>query len=447
MLVGGGGRESAFARALASDSIVSAVLPHPNPSILRRVHTSGGQHYLGNVCSKNLVTQSAYDAKVDYVFVNADNPLEAGIVDCLLEAGIQAIGPTREGARIEWDKIYANTLVQKLFPNHVPYSHVVDSSQECERALEQFKERGLQVVVKPRGLTGGKGVKVMGEHLDNYREALDYAKTLLAEEDASVLLSEKIFGHEFTIMAITDGQDAVFAPATYDYPYRYEGDTGLGTGGMGCFTDTKHQLPFMSAAEYGTCQKIMQSIIEHLHQSKIHFNGVLNGGFFVTQTGDIRFMEFNSRFGDPEVMNVLALLDGSFAAVLEALYHRDLKNQMPRFLPKASMVKYLVSPEYPQKPPADAPHMEFDMNIEKIEAESVHVDCASMVETNTPQRYRALPGSRTVAVSCVEDSISSASERLNEIIERHMGGTGLEYRKDIGAAKEVAAMRSVLATR
>ena len=88
------------------------------------------------------------------------------------------------------------------------------------------------MAVKPAGLTGGKGVKVMGPHLADHRAAAEYAGSLLSRGEA-VLVEEKVTGAEFTIQAISDGRTVVFPPSTYDYPYRFDGDEGPGTGGMG----------------------------------------------------------------------------------------------------------------------------------------------------------------------------------------------------------------------
>lgn len=443
LLVGGGGRESAFARALARDSVVSAVLSHANPSIVRCASKSGGRCYQGDVCSPEFVQESARNAKADYVFVNADNPLAAGVVDALLEAGIKAIGPTRAGARIEWDKVYATRLMERLFPEHTPHSRVADSAESCADAVAAFAQRDLAVVVKPQGLTGGKGVKVMGEHLRNYEEALDYARSLLVAGGEQVLLCEKMSGREFTVMGVTDGRDTVFAPATYDYPYRYEGDTGAGTGGMGCLTDIHPQLPFMSTEDYALCQRMMSGVIDDLRKSDIHFNGVLNGGFFITDAG-VRFMEFNSRFGDPEAINVLAVLRSSFAELLETLYEQRLAQRPPVFHKKASVVKYLVSPEYPKKlSDSKTPPLEFDMPVDAIEARGVAVDCASMVETHTPNRYQALPGSRVVAFSSIGDSVPEVANIINDVIDECVDG-GLEYRRDIGSQQEMDKLHAAL---
>ena len=110
---------------------------------------------------------------------------------------------------------------------------VVTEPHEVGEAIESFGS--TPVAVKPSGLTGGKGVKVMGPHLASHAEARDYALSLLArrKRGESVLIEEKIVGAEFTIQAISDGRTVLFPPATYDYPFRFDGDEGPGTGGMG----------------------------------------------------------------------------------------------------------------------------------------------------------------------------------------------------------------------
>ena len=48
--------------------------------------------------------------------VSADEPLAAGVVDALLAQGTRAVGPTRAGAEIEWNKTFARALLAELAP-------------------------------------------------------------------------------------------------------------------------------------------------------------------------------------------------------------------------------------------------------------------------------------------------------------------------------------------
>ena len=118
-------------------------------------------------------------------------------------------------------------------------------------------------------------------------------------EHKSVRVEEKIVGVEFTIQAISDGSTVVFPPATYDYPYRYDGDEGPGTGGMGSLSMPGLTLPFMTPAHYEQACSIIERIIALLTRQGRHFSGVMNSGFFATADG-VKVIEFNARFGDPE---------------------------------------------------------------------------------------------------------------------------------------------------
>ena len=433
LIVGHGGRESVFARKLAEDSVVYAIMGHANPSIIYFVEKTEGTFTIGDVNDGNRILQYAIEHNIDYVFISADEPLANGVVDVLLNAGIKVIGPTKEGARIEWDKIYAINIMKKILPKFTPFYKVIESIDEVRQAIAIFEEKSMAMVVKPQGLTGGKGVKVMGEHLEDYGKAREYIEELLkAKDKAKVLLVEKLKGIEFTIMGITDGKTTVFSPASYDYPYRLEGDKGAGTGGMGCFTDKTQNLPFMSLSDFQDCTNIMNVVLDYMECQGLHFNGVLNGGFFLTSDG-IKFMEFNGRFGDPEGINILSILNSSFSTVLKNIYAKQLSSRDLTFIPKASVVKYLVSPDYPQK----SESIKFKFPIETFEKEGLMVSFASAKRLNGNQdEYQTVSSSRVVALSCVAKTIVEASERINICIDQYCE-KNLAYRKDIGTQEDI----------
>ncbi len=218
--------------------------------------------------------------------VSADEPLAAGVVDALLAQGTRAVGPTRAGAEIEWNKVFARSLLSQIAPHAAPMLRVVTEAHEVGEAIDSFGS--TPVAVKPSGLTGGKGVKVMGPHLASHDEARDYALDLLerGRGGESVLIEEKIVGAEFTIQAISDGATVLFPPATYDYPFRYDGDEGPGTGGMGSLS-----MAGADAAVHDDCAttseacSIIERVIERLARDGRHFSGVMNSGFFATADG------------------------------------------------------------------------------------------------------------------------------------------------------------------
>ncbi len=433
LIVGGGGREAAFALRLAEDTRLYAVAGHKNPLIADCVGRSGGQYHMGDHNDPRTVLDFAKKHAVDYVFVNADQPLANGVVDELLAGGIRAIGGTKDAARIEWDKVYSIEMMHGVCPEFTPFFRVVSGAEELAGAISEFESRGMSIVVKPRGLTGGKGVKVMPEHLETYADCSRYAAGLL-EADGSVLLAERLHGAEFTIMGITDGKNLVMAPASYDYPFRCEGDTGDGTGGMGCFTGPGMGLPFLDGGDLDDCRNIMQRIIDEMRSRGLRFNGVLNGGFFKTPDG-IRFMEFNARFGDPEVLNVLGVLESSFSEMLARIWDGTLSGEAVSFLKKACVTKYMVAREYPGESQSA---VQFSIDEGAIARMGVSTYFASCVRTGEHE-YETLKKSRVVAFGAISETVEGAAETVNRAIDGHVRGS-LEYRRDIGTAESLGAI-------
>ncbi len=441
LVIGSGGRESAFAMRLMQDTHVYAVMAHKNPLIIDCVMQSGGKYLVGDVDDPKTILKFVKENDIDYTFVSADQPLANGVIDILLENDFRAIGGTKEATRIEWDKAYSIQMMQKTCPEFTPFYKIISKIEELPNAIKSFESKGLEMVVKPQGLTGGKGVKVMPEHLLTYQDCAKYASSLLEENpDEKVLLVEKLKGIEFTIMGITDGQHLVVSPASYDYPFRYEGDSGAGTGGMGCFTDSEKKLPFMSQKDLDDCTYIMQKIIDEMGSENLFFNGVLNGGFFKTKQG-IKFMEFNGRFGDPEGINILSILEGSFSELLIHIWNKTLSEDVVSFIKKASVVKYLVAKEYPEQSDNAT---SFSMDEGAIIEKGIKIFFASCIKTGTHQ-YETLKKSRVCAFSTIADSIEIASSIINLAIDTHVTyvqENKLEYRKDIGSQKSLEKLKS-----
>ena len=394
---------------MAERSELYAVLGHENPTIVRRCAQSGGAHLLGDVLDATAIAAFAREQEIDIAMVSADEPLAAGGVDALLAQGTRAVGPTRAGAEIEWNKVFARELLQDLAPAAVPRMRIVRERSELEEAIASFGS--TPVVVKPSGLTGGKGVKVMGPHLADHDAAAAYAAELLAGEKSGpgVLVEERIDGAEFTIQAISDGRTVVFPNSTYDYPYRFDGDEGPGTGGMGSLSLAQPTLPFMSERHYREACSIIESVIERLGRDGRHFTGVMNSGFFATAEG-VKVIEFNARFGDPECMNIMSLFEGDWTEVMAHLCDGALSAADVPLREEASVVLYLVSPDYALR--AGGAY-EFSLPIEAIEAEGGHVFFSSAVAADAGEdRYRTIGTSRAVALAASAAELDAARARV-----------------------------------
>ncbi len=318
LLLGNGAREAVIAEAMSQKYELYSIMPYENPSIVAFVKNSKGKFLIGSPFDKELVKRFIQENDIKYCIISSDNLLQEGLIDLAKELGLKTFGPTSKAAKIEWSKTYALEVVKELEPKMIIQNFEVNSEAALEEVAKVYSDENF--VVKPEGLTGGKGVKVGGIHFATKEEGIAYAKECL-KQSGKVILQDKVKGKEFTVMCLTDGKTVITLPTTFDYPYRYNEDKGPGTGGMGCIGFANGLLPFLTEQDIETCRNLMEKTIHFLNQESLEFTGILYGGFFKTEEG-IKFIEFNARFGDPEAMNVINSFETPFADVAEDVFNR-----------------------------------------------------------------------------------------------------------------------------
>ena len=227
-------------------------------------------------------------------------------------------------------------------------------------------------------------------------------------------------------MSFCDGSTLKHMPAVQDHKRAYEGDTGPNTGGMGTYSDTNHSLPFLNDNDIAKARDINTSTVRALKDKfGAGYKGVLYGGFIATAKG-IKLIEYNARFGDPEAMNVLPLLESDFVEICNGVASGTLENVDVKFQHKATVCKYAVPEGYPDRPtkgsPIDVSSIE---NPDSLFYASVDIQNGQLVEA----------GSRTVAVVGMADSISEAEIIAEKEISSVTGP--LFHRTDIGTDEVV----------
>ncbi|MDD1661701.1 MAG: phosphoribosylamine--glycine ligase [Methanomicrobiales archaeon] len=339
LLVGSGGREHAMAEAITRDGEVSlyAFMAKRNPGIARVAQ--GVQ--LGRETDTGKARDFAVRSGVDYAIIGPEAPLEAGIVDLLEESGVPCAGPTRAAARLETDKAFCRDMMAAHGIAGCPRYRVFHDTAEAVAFIEDHEG---DLAVKPIGLTGGKGVRVMGEQVDR-KGAIAYVKSL----PGGVVLEERLIGEEFTLQAFVDGSRLVPAPLVQDHKRAMEGDTGPNTGGMGSYSMPDHRLPFVTEEDERKAIRIMEDAIRALARDGFPYRGILYGQFMNTKEGP-RVVEFNARFGDPEAMNILPIMTASLAEVVCSIIEGTLSGSKVGFANKATVCKYIVPEGYPEAP-------------------------------------------------------------------------------------------------
>ncbi len=339
LVVGGGGREHAIACALSrnSETEIFSVMGKRNYGIARIARGV-------RICSETNVPRIvsyARETGIDYAFIGPEAPLEAGIVDQLESMDIGCVGPTQAAARIETDKAFCRNLMELHTIDGCPKYRVFHDPAEAVSFINDSEE---DLVIKPIGLTGGKGVRIMGEQVDR-TGAVAYVKSL----SGGVVLEERLIGEEFTLQAFVDGNYMVPMPLVQDHKRAFEGDLGPNTGGMGSYSMPDHMLPFVSERDYKKALAIMRATIMTLERTGNPYKGILYGQFMNTAKGP-KVIEFNARFGDPEAMNVLSLLCSDLSDIVERITNGSLSAANVAFEQKATVCKYIVPEGYPDSP-------------------------------------------------------------------------------------------------
>lgn len=424
LLVGSGAREHVLAETILrspQEPQLYVFAKTNNPGIM---HMAQGYH-LGNLMSNEEVIAYALEIRPDFVIIGPEDPIGNGLADALLAVGIDAVAPFQKVAQLEASKSFTRDLLAKYkIPGNPRYGVFCDID-EAENFARELEKDGLGFVIKADGLTGGKGVKVQGDHFETIADGMDFARECIAKS-GRVVFEEKLVGQEFSLMSFADGVHTVDMPIVQDHKRAFAGDKGPNTGGMGTYSDSDHLLPFLSVEDADEARVITQMVQEALHKETGEFyRGIMYGGFIAVKDG-VRLIEYNMRFGDPEAMNTLPLLQTDFLELCSAMIDRSLDQILVSFEPKATVCKYIVPNGYPN----NALKGEVVTLPSEVPA-GVRLYYGSVDERESGELE--LCGSRAIAVVGVGDTIAQAEQLAESAVSQIKGP--VFYREDIGTKK------------
>ena len=417
LVVGSGAREVAIARCISQSSIKNSlfcVSKDINPQIFDLCK----DYFVTDLANISDIVSYCRKNKVDFAIIGPENPLANGIVNELENVGVGCVGPKKEVALIETSKTFARKIIDLCCPEKNPQRKEFSSIEGVESFIKQLSG---EYVIKFDGLMGGKGVRVSGEHLKNIDEGVAYANEII-NIGGKFLIEEKLVGEEFSLMSFVDGKVCKHMPVVQDHKRAYEGDTGPNTGGMGTYSFGNHSLPFLSEKDINEAQKTNELVAKQLfEETGTPYVGILYGGFMLTR-GGVKVIEYNARFGDPEAMNILSILESDFLSICISMVDGNLKNQDVSFEKLATVCKYVVPVGYPDKPTKNF-EVFCDQNDRSVFLASVMLKDQKLIAC----------GSRTVAVVGKNKDVFQA-ELFAETGIANISGN-LFHRKDIGTKK------------
>ncbi len=373
---------------------------------------------LGSYNELDSIVAFAQSIQPDFAVIGPEDPLSHGVVDALEEAGIPCIGPKKDLAQLETSKSFTRNLLKKYGIGGNPDFKSFSSEEGLKEYIEELRE----VVIKPDGLTGGKGVRVQGDHFQTTDEAFAYAAEVL-KTHPSVVIEEKLDGEEFSLQSFTDGVHVVDCPPIQDHKRAYVDDKGPNTGGMGSYSYPDHLFPFLKAEHVQEAHEITVKVAKAIKdQCGELYKGVMYGGFILTKKG-VKLIEYNARMGDPEAMNALSIMKSDFVEMCRAIINGTLDEYTIEFEQKATVCKYVVPEGYPANP----------VKNEKIEVPEENTTELFYASVDQKEDGLYMSGSRAIAFVGIADSLDEAEKEAQSAVEKVKGK--VFFREDIGTAK------------
>jgi len=338
LVIGGGGREHAIVTALTKSPKVEKIFCAPGNAGIAEL----AECYPVDVMDFGQVMDVVLELSPDLIVIGPDDPLVAGLSDCIAGVDYRVFGPSQKAAILEGSKSFAKDLMIKYGIPTAAYATFDDAKE----AYEYLKTADFPIVLKADGLALGKGVLIC----HNLFEANAGVKKIMEEKQFGsagnkIVIEEYMTGREVSVLAFVDGKTIKIMSSAQDHKRIGDNDTGPNTGGMGTFSPS----PFYTEEVDKFCREhIYQKTVDAMRSEGREFKGIIFFGLMLTEKGP-RLLEYNARFGDPEAQVVLPRLENDIVTVFEACIDGKLDEIDLKFSDNAAVCVVLASEGYPSQ--------------------------------------------------------------------------------------------------
>ena len=427
LIIGSGAREYMIIKKLVDDSSkldisinILCVITQENSFI---------EHYcldtfplLSNVEN----TMKNIKEEISFCFIGPEAPLEAKYSDYFESRNIPCIGPLSYYSQLETSKGFCRNLLKsnKELNQYSILFEIINNENRTEKDIKNILNKFDKVVIKKNGLCGGKGVIVQDYDFEDKYSQIEY----ILNSNDTFIIEEKLIGEEFTILSMTDGNNNIqHFPPIQDNKRLLNNNNGPNTGGMGCVIDKNNSLPFLTNSDIEIAENINKNVISNLNKLKetqnlsTGYKGVLYGSYIKTNNG-IKIIEYNCRFGDPECIIALSLLETNFYTICQNLIRGNLVNKFD-FSQDAMICLYVVPKQYPY---CKANNMNFDIYFNN----NCNLDNIIFSNIKKVDNHVYSQKSRTLCYICRGNELYECYKNIYDEIKNINGN--LFYRTDIG---------------
>ena len=412
LVVGGGGREHALVWKLKQSPRVKEIFCAPGNAGIAAMATCV------NIGVEDIpgLLDFAVDRGISLTLVGPEAPLCAGIVDRFQEAGLKIFGPSQAAAEIEGSKVVAKDIMARY---GIPTAKYAVFSKQAD-AVRYINQIGVPCVIKANGLAAGKGVIVAADK----ETALDAVHSIMVDRNFGeagelVVIEECLVGEEVSILAFTDGVNAVPMISSQDHKRVFDNDQGPNTGGMGAYAPAP---VYTQELHEQVMKEIITPMINALHVENRTYRGVIYAGLMITSEGP-KVLEFNARFGDPEAQPVLSLLETDLIEIIEAVLENRLNTIDIRWKKQSSVCVVLASGGYP----GSYTRGKVIKGLDRVPPE------ITVFHAGTAKKGQDIvtAGGRVLGVTAVGSDILTAIKSAYKAVEK-ISFDGMQYRQDIG---------------